>query len=233
MQYSPQEGSVYLVGAMGQLVEFSVPECEVLDVFTACQNPVDIQVALSKPYFYLADAGDSRIVEVRMENNAVSRICPLPSVPTCMTIDQSDDSILVGTLGAPELVATGDYGTISRRTMDKLPMITALGAVPEDTTICAVFRFQEDRVGIIPFFFPPAGVYYHYLGLADLQGSIHRMCLDETGTHAFILSFIGDDSSRLVSYDCVNWVVDNQAVVPGFPLDIDCSDGKVYVLTTE
>ena len=53
-------------------------------------------------------------------------------------------------------------------------------------------------------------------------------------THAFVLSSIGESASRLISYNCSTYTVDQQIDLPGFPLDLKVSeDGIIHALTTE
>ncbi len=51
MEYSPLESSVYIIGVLGQIVELHVPDMEIMDSFSVCETPVDIEVASGKPYF--------------------------------------------------------------------------------------------------------------------------------------------------------------------------------------
>ena len=39
--------------------------------------------------------------------------------------------------------------------------------------------------------------------------------------------------SRLISYDCENYVIDRELEIQGYPLDLRYGDGKIFALTVE
>ena len=230
MEYSPLESSVYIIGALGQIVELHVPDMEIMDSFSVCETPVDIEVASGKPYFYVASSNSCRIYEVRQENNFVSRSCALPSSPTCMAIDHTQDSMLVGTLAETELVSTG-VSVMRRRKMSKFPTILAIESIPGYASIrlCAVFKSLGIMATITSYFAPPL-----YSGPVPLNGDIHYMCTDSAGNYAYVLSYLGDNTSRLVSYNCIGYYIENQIDLQGYPLDLEMYPGStLLVLTAE
>ena len=230
MEYSPLESSVYVIGALGQIVELHVPDMEIMDSFSVCETPVDIEVASGKPYFYVASSSSCRIYEVTQENNLVSRSCALPSSPTCMAIDHTQDSMLVGTLAETELVSTG-VSVMRRRKMSKFPAILAIESIPGYVSIrlCAVFKSPGIMATITSYFAPPL-----YSGSAALDGDIHYMCTDSAGNYAYVLSYLGDNTSRLVSSNGIGYSIENQIDLQGYPLDLEMYPGStLLVLTTE
>jgi hypothetical protein len=234
IEYSSQENTVYLVGRLGNILELDVPGMGLRDMFSVCESPIDIEIADNKPYLYVACSSSDRLMEVRIENNGLSRSCQLEQTPVCMAIDQSEDSILVGTPGAAELVTTGDAGIIRRRAMDRLSRIMAVEAVPGDTVLCSVFdKYTGLRVGIILHYFPPYGVSYLVTGYRQLQGNTPTLCVDQAGSHAFVLTYTEAQSCSLVSYDCHSYTIDSRRELGGFPLDMDCRGGRLFVLTTQ
>ncbi|RKZ06353.1 hypothetical protein DRQ25_14110, partial [Candidatus Fermentibacteria bacterium] len=202
IEYSPTENSVYIIGALGQIVELQVPDMELIDNFSICETPVDIELDadIENPNFYVAAATLPRILEVKKKNNGVSRSCNLPVSPICMAIGQ--DTILVGTLAETEIVSIR-AGVMRRRRMSHFPGILAIETVPTDTTFCAVFDLSTDRVAIILNYFPnivsPSPL---WIGQKSLDGNIHYMCAEPDGSHVYVLSYLGDNTSRLVSYNC-------------------------------
>ncbi len=232
IEYSPSESSVYIIGSLGQIVELNVPDMEFLDSFIICETPVDIEIAPGKPYFYVAGASSCRIYEVRQENNATGRYCTLNSSPTCMAIDHCQDTILVGTLAETELVSTG-VDVMRRRKMDKFPTILAIETIPCYTSIrlCAVFDYYSTGTiaTIIEYFLPPL-----WTGAAPIDGDIHYICADSSGSHTYVLSYLGDNASRLVSYNCSNYDIEGQVDLQGYPLDLEIGPGgTLLVLTAE
>lgn len=235
MEYCQDENSVYIVGALGQIVEISVPEMEFIDCFTICETPVDIEIASGKPFFYVADASLCRIYEVSKENNASGRFCLLESSPTCMAIAQSQDTILVGTLDKVEIVSIVTE-TMFHRTSNQFPVMLAIETIPDDTTFCAVFDYSSTKsiatiLNYITTIFSPTPV---YCGKVNIDGDIHYICADPLGSHAYVLSYLGDNTSRLVSYNCSNYNIESQVDLPGYPLDLEIGpEGTLLILTAE
>ena len=232
IEYSPAENTVYIIGAFGQIVELTVPDMEFLDEFIICEAPVDIEIASMKPYFYVAGANSFKIYEVSKANHLAGRYSTLWYSPTCMAIDQSQDTILVGTLDKTFMVSTGP-GLMSRRMLDYFPMILAVQAISDDTNLCAVFDYSIPTIATIHSYFPPEGGPC-WTGTAPIEGEIHFICTDVFGDYAYVFSYLGDNMSRLVSYNCEDYSIESQVDLEGYPLDLDLSPGgTLLVLTTE
>ncbi|MEN8207610.1 MAG: hypothetical protein ABFR50_00010 [Candidatus Fermentibacteria bacterium] len=238
IEYSFYENSVYIIGALGQILEVSVPDMEVLDAFNVCETPVDIEVSPDPElsFFYVAGATSRRIFELKLASNAVSRSCILPSSPTCMAIPESMDTIMVGTLAETEIVSLVT-ASMKRRRMDHFPGILAIETVPNDTTFCAVFSsYSLNSISTILKFFPnPFSPDPLYTGVVNIEGDIHYMAAAESdGTRIYVLSYMGNNGSRLISYNCVEYFIESQIDLPGYPLDLEISPGgTLLVLTAE
>ncbi len=232
MEYSPTENSVYIIGALGQILELYIPDMEIMDSFSICENPVDIEIGtiLELAYFYVAGATSRKIFEVRLGTNIVSRSSTLPSSPTCMAISQCQDTILIGTMAGTETVSIGE-GMMRHRTM-VIPRIVAIETVPNDTTFCSVF-YRGSTVSLVTIlnYFPNPLV---WTGKVTIAGDIHYMCAESDGSHVYVLSYLGDDISRLVAYNCSDYFIESQIDLPGYPLDLEISPGgTLLVLTAE
>ncbi len=237
IEYSPSESTVYIIGALGQIVELSAPDMEFLHSFSACETPVDIEIASLKPYFYVAGANTCKIYEVSKENNLVGRHCTLASSPTCMAIDQCQDTMLVGTMGEVELVSTG-VDVMRRRLADYFPEILAIETLHDEyneTRLCAVLDYYQTRViAIVLNYWPGFSSNPMLVGLAPIDGEIHYICTDVFGDYAYVLSYLGDNTSRLVCYNCTYGNIEGQVDLQGYPLDLEISPGgTLLVLTTE
>ncbi len=236
IEYSPTESSIYIIGALGQIIELHVPDMDFMDDFSVCETPVDIEIStdIENPNFYIAGATSRRIFEVRKGTNNLSRVCNLYVSPTCMAIEHAQDTILVGTLGATALVSIGGT-TMKRRTMNTFPGILAIEAIPNDTTFCAVFDcFYTEIVTILNYFSSPFNPDPLWTGEVIIDGDTHYMCAESDGSYVYVLSYLGDNVSRLLSYNCTGYIIENQIDLPGYPLDISISPGgTLLVLTTE
>ncbi len=235
MEYSPTESSVYIIGALGQIIEVHAPDMEFMDDFSICETPVDIEFAMDieNPNFYVAGVTSQRLFEVRKQSNALSRSCNLWASPVCMAVH--GDTILVGTLANTGIASIGGTTMVPRQ-MSHFPGILAIEAVPNDTTLCAVFDQSTGTIATIfryfPMYFPPFTPMW--TGTELITGEIHNMCASSDGNHVYVLSYLGDNASRLVSYNCYSYIIESQIDLPGYPLDIEISPGgTLLVLTAE
>lgn len=233
MDYSGYENSVYLIGAFGQIIEMNASTLDISDIFSVCESPVYIEFMENDPYLYVADVSSSMILELRAETNGITRDRTLPSSPVCMAMDHTQDTMLVGTTGIPELVTVGSSGSIYRRTMTKFPGILAIEAVPGDTTLCAVFDAASTILGVVMRYFPPYGGGTLWNSIGSLPGEAHYLAVDELGYMTFVLSYNGNGSSILSGYCLDDHSLIGQVEIPGYPVDLDCGDNMVYALTIE
>ncbi len=236
MEYSPTESSVYIIGAFGQISEFGVPDVQLLDNFSVCETPVDIEIGtqIELPYLYVAGSTSETIYEVRLTSNIVSRSCKLYSSPVCMAIDQAQDTILIGTLGETEIVSIRS-GAMMNRQMPHIPGILAIEPVPDDTVFTAVFDYSSPTLASVLHYFPDMfSGSPMWTGLQGIEGSLYYMVAESDGGYAYVLTYIGDNVSRLFSYNCLSYQIEKQVDFQGYPLDLDiCSGGTLLVLTAQ
>ena len=239
IEYSPSESTVYIIGALGQILELSVPDMEFLHSFSVCETPVDIEIASLKPYFYVAGANTRNIYEVSKDNNLPGRFCTLTASPTCMAIDQCQDTILVGTMGETELVSTGSE-VMRRRIAEYFPEILAIETVPHensDTRLCAVISYGSTvMIVTVLNYFPGFSSDPIMAGHVPIEGDTYHICTDIIGnySYAYVLSYLGDNTSRLICYNTTSYDIESQVDLQGYPLDLEVSPGgTLLVLTTE
>ena len=235
MDHSRYENSVYLIGAFGQIIEFNASTLSISDVFSVCESPVAMEFMENEPYYYVADFSSSRILELRAETNGICRQRTLESSPLCLAMDHTQDTMLVGTTGVPELLSVGSSGLIYRRAMSNWSKITAIEAVPNDTTLCAVSQSSTSgfRISLILRYFPPYGGGTLWETVDLLPGDMHYLAVDTAGQRAFVLSYDGGGSSLLSGYLLEDRSLIGTVDVPGYPMDLDCGDDAVYALTIE
>ncbi len=233
IEYSPTESSIYIIGALGRIIELHVPDMDFMDDFSVCETPVDIEIPMDieNPNFYVAGATLSRILEVKKQNNGLSRICNMTVSPVCMGI--KSDTILVGTLGNTYIVSINGAVMLQRQ-MSLFPGILAIEAIPNNTTLCAVFdQFTATIATVLsyfPMYFPPYTPMW--IGSEAIDGEIHYMCAESDGSYVYVLSYQGDNASRLVSYNCNGYFIEKEIDLPGYPLDIAISPGGTLLVLT-
>ena len=65
-----------------------------------------------------------------------------------------------------------------------------------------------------------------------MAGDIHYMYAESDGSHVYVLSYLGDDISRLVAYNCSDYFIESQIDLQGFPLDLEISSGGTLLALT-
>ncbi len=237
MVYCPIENknSIYIIGALGAIIEIDLPEFSIVDEFSVGPSPVDLLIGNGRPYIYIADAISERVYEVHVITNGWSRMCQMRSSPVCMAADQNLDTILVGTLDGVDLLSTDGAGVIFRRTFKDTPPISAVTTIPQDTVLCAVFNFQSgDMVAVIRGYWPSGGPFRLWYGEVPVEGDTHFICASADGVHAYVLSYLGESVSRLISYNVTTFTVEDELDLPGYPMDLEvAADGYIFALTTE
>ena len=237
MAYSSIEETAYLIGSTGKLLEIDLPECEVLDEFSVCQSAVVLVVPDNSSYIFVVDGPSNRLHQLSIENNYPYTSVPVYFTVNCLEPGQNTDSMLLGTsrgINLVEILAPG----VLRNTIQNEPVpCLALAAVPGDTIFVGVKGYPGDySVGVVDVInslvhIPPLPEYYGQVGIT---GSSHFLSIAQDSTHAFVLSSIGESASRLVSYNCSTYTIDQQIDLQGFPLDLKVSeDGIIFVLTAE
>ncbi len=228
--------SAYLITSLGQIVELSLPECTVKDIFSVCQSPVAIAFAPGIPsYLYVGDGPTRSIIQVSTTTNT-----PLASAESFFNVNCIEpgwfaDTILVGTSDPLTLLEEHGWGSFSLNTaaISGAASAIAIAAIPYDSNFVVV---TPSSVGVLEFFEDPlpGESFGAVLEMVNLEGSSHCMAMGTDWQHAYILSYVGDFTSRLTSYNYVFNEIDQQVDLPGFPFDIKTtSSGYIYVLTSE
>ncbi|MCK5133718.1 MAG: hypothetical protein KAR40_16390 [Candidatus Sabulitectum sp.] len=233
MILSHNTDTAYLIGSQGKIVKFSLPECTVQDIFSVCQSPVALAVTPgSSSYLYVGDGPTNTINQVSTSSNIVLASSDMHFPIKCIAVGQHADSIVVGTSDGIFLVEELGPGNLR-----VVPISSssgpchALDAVPNDSSFVVA---MNSSVGVVRFFEKPGGSSAGVVGSVGIEGILHFVAVGNDWQHAYVLSYIGDNTSRLVSYNYVFFQIDQQVDIPGFPMDLKVSGNNViYVLTHE
>ena len=236
MAFNPDGNSAYLIASNGQIVEISLPDCSLTDVFSVCQSPVTIAVAPGLPsHLYVADGPTNTIHQVSTSNNSILASEESLFNIQCIEAGWVADNILVGTSHKLTLLQEIGPGSIilTSATISGTENTYAIASIPYDSAFVLV---SESGIGVLEFFEDP-GPGAPFASIAhsvELEGSNHFMAIGTDWQHAYVLSYMGDFTSRLTSYNYAFNQIDQQVDIPGFPLDIKTtSSGNIYVLTYE
>ncbi len=233
MTMDQSASSAYLIGAQGKIVQFSLPDCTVQNIFSICQAPVVLAVAAGSPsYLYVGDGPTNTINQISTGSHTVLSSCDLGFSIKSIAVGLFADSIVVGTSRGIFLVE--ELGAGNLRISSLLgPACNSLDDIPNDSSFVAT---TSESVGVLQFYKDPepgnpsAG----FVGEVGIEGIFHFIAAGNDWQHAYVLSYIGDNTSRLTSYNYAFFRIDQQVEIPGFPLDLKVSGNNViYALTYE
>ncbi|MCK5133720.1 MAG: hypothetical protein KAR40_16400 [Candidatus Sabulitectum sp.] len=232
MVFSSLEGTAYLIGSLGIILEINLPDCTVLDEFSVCQSPMKLALGPGSEYLFVADGPSNKIYQVLIGNNKPYDSVSIYYTIKCMEPSQNPDSMLVGTSDGLCLIEILSPSTIRYVVWGLQKAYMALAAVPDDSIFVGVTR---NSVGIfdlfVPLTEPPTPNFY---GGVSIEGNTDFIAMGHDWQHAYVLSYLGDNTSRLVSYNYRFHTISQEVEIPGYPLDLEVSgNGVIYALTTE
>ncbi|MCK5035120.1 MAG: hypothetical protein KAS73_04435 [Candidatus Sabulitectum sp.] len=233
MAMDQSAGIAYLIGANGKIVKFSLPDCIVQDVFGVCQSPVALAIAPGNPsYLYVGDGPTNTINQVSTSSNMALASHDLEYPIKSIAVGLFADSIIVGTSRSTFLVE--ELGVGNLRVIDGAASgCSSIDDIPNDTIYVVT---AGNSVGVLRFYKDPApgDPSAEFLGEVEIEGISHFVAAGNDWQHSYVLSYIGDNTSRLTSYNHAFFRIDQQVEIPGFPLDLKVSGSNViYALTYE
>ncbi len=240
--FSPTENTAYLIGAMGKILELSIPDCEVLDEFSVSQAPVLLAVTSGVPGdLWVVDGPHNTIDRVDIQVNESSKTMNLSSYTIIQSIEPSgyySDSLLVGTshgiykleateYGNTRLVYLARYGSSSSWTgFCSIPHDSNYIAIKNGTTIGELCVYDN-------------GLPYPAVGLSNtsyIEGNGWITAAGNDYINMYALGSLGDGTCRLYRYTYIgpSYGVNGYADFNGYPVDMKISDsGQIYILTVE
>ncbi len=232
--FCEQNNSAYLIGSLGRILEIHLPDCTVLDEFSVCESPIMLAQAPNQDFLFVADGITNRIHQVAIQNNDAYDSVSLFFNIQSMEPDLSSDSMLVATSGGLSIVEILSPTNIRSINYDKLGSFLDIACVPDDSVFVGITDGAH-YVGILDIFveleWPPSPMFY---GTICLEGEGHILAMGQDWQHVYILSYLGDGISRLISYNYLFFTIDQMVEIPGHPLDLGVSgNGVIYVLTSE
>ncbi len=229
MVYCSLKNTAYLIGSQGKILEVSMPQCTVIDEFTVCQSPTKLALGPSSEYLFVADGPSTRVHQVSIDNNQTYDNYKTNYNINCMEPFHNPDSMLVGTSGGLSFIEVLSPMSLRGVYMASGGSYTALAAIPNDSLFVYVTGSSLGTMNPFPPFQPSQK------GTSVLiEGTAHIIAMGQDWQHAYVLSYLGDNTSRLISYNHRFTETPQELDIPGYPLDLKVSgSGVIYVLTTE
>lgn len=244
--YCSKNNSAYLIGAHGNILEISLPDCTVLDEFSVCQAPVKLALASGSRNLFVADGTTSRVFQVTTSNNSVPgsvelffNIHLMEVLP--VTSSQITDSMIVSTTDGLSMVEAWGPGNLRSFYLEKYSNHAFLefAAVPYDSFFVAIYHsISHDYYSVgtyrltVPYVTPPAPPALKFFGQQRISNNVNMLSMGNDNQHAYVLSYLGDNTSRLSAYNYRTYEITREVEIPGYPIDIKVSGGgNIYVLT--
>ena len=235
MVHSPSEGTAYLIGATGKILELSIPECQVLDEFSVCSSPFDLEISMGfHGYLWVADAYSNSIFQVRLSDNKLFGQKEFMDTEVIQCIDAlwASDTLIVGTSSlAYRVWNPGSGGLVRTFLADVAGSFQSLDAIWSTDCMIAV---KDNLLGVLkPFSFYTVPPEPSFTREVCIEGSLHEAGYAGDSQHGFALGYLGDMTCRLWKYYYVgSGEILFSEEIPGYPLDLKVSGGgDIYVLS--
>ncbi len=227
---TPKPGSIYIVGAAGKIIEVSLQTNSVIDEFEAGPMPNALCASPTSQKFYVSDGSDRQIREIDPVNNTVLRTSsPLNSVPVSITIESFLNDYLLA-------ASSSEEGSVERVTLSTFYVNPiSLGSSSSDITaapaesIWAVVHpewFAENgSVSICSNYSAPE------IFSVPVAGHPTNICSIPGSTLFYVLSYLGDGTSRIAAINYFTKEIIAEIDIPGFPWDITSHANGEYILT--
>lgn len=229
MVYCSLKNTAYLISSLGKILEVSLPECTVIDEFMVCQSPTKLALGPGSEYLFVADGPSTRVHQVSIDNNQAYDNYKTFYNINCMEPFNNPDSMLVGTSDGLSFIEILSPLSLRGFALASGGSTTALAAIPNDSLFVYVTGSSLGTMNPFPPFQP-----FQKGNSVFIEGAAHIIAMGQDWQHAYVLSYLGDNTSRLLSYNYRFSETPRELDIPGFPLDLKVSgSGAIYVLTTE
>jgi hypothetical protein len=225
---STVNGTAYIIGAMGTILEVSMQDCTVIDEFSVCQSPVMLALGNESENLFVADGPSSRIYQVGIVNNTAHDNVPLYFNINDMEPFQNPDSMLVATSGRIFLISVLSPSDICCRMIAKgCSGFRKFSLTREDLSFVAI---KDHTLGVFGY----NGLAFEFSPIATIGGDSHLLEIDPDREYAYVLSYTGENTSRFSVYNYVLHTFEMKVDIPGYPLDLEISGaGNIYLLTAD
>jgi len=169
---------------------------------------------------FVADGPSSRIYQVGILNNTAH--------DHVSVYFKNPDSMLVATSGRIFLISVLSPSDICCRMIAKgCSGFRKFSLTREDLSFVAI---KDHTLGVFGY----NGLAFEFSPIATIGGDSHLLEIDPDREYAYVLSYTGENTSRLSAYNYVSRTFEMEVDIPGQPLDLEISDtGIIYLLTTD
>ena len=231
MAYIPMTNSVYIIGALGTILEVDMDEYAVTDDFTAGSSPAFITPSRSFDHVYVTDPLNNKVHAVRTINNTVQKTWLLAHTPTVMLDNtRGSDTLLISTNDPSGIayVQPGDFSSPGRKvTLPPASDIARSEFLDLMFTAHPRYGYPSGAVSVIDSLFPAFSV----SDTITVPGNPALLATNNDGLHLFILATGDSDGCTLYSYHLTQSALVNSVELPGTPVDMILAGNRLVILT--
>lgn len=243
--HSPTENTAYLTGAQGKILELSIPDFSVVDEFSVCEVPSELEITTGNPgYLWVVDGMHNTIDQVDLnvhESYYTMHVIESSPIKAIEASSYYDDTYIFGTPNSIHAVQVLGPGSIRRRIEKDLygrPWLSFC-SIPNDSNYIGITGTSSQcQLGEVCmhdstmywFVDEPPRFYYN----SSVTGSDWITAPGNDNYHMYALGYYGEGFSRLYRYTYIgpSYGINGTIDIPGYPLDLKVSDtGVIYILT--
>lgn len=230
MAYIPMTNSVYVIGALGTILEVDIDDCAVSDEFTAGSSPAFMTPSRGFDFVYVTDPLLNKVHAVRTTSNTIHKSWLFTSTPTVMCAStMGNDTLLIST-NDPRGVAfiqPADFSSPAR----KVDLAPASDIARSDFlnllfTAHPRYGYPTGTVSIIDSLFP-----FSVRNTVTIPGNPSFVTTHNDGLHLLILSTGESGGCTLYSYHLAQSAFVNNVDLPGTPVDMIMAGNRLVILT--
>ena len=240
MAYNPLRESLYVNGSTGNILEISIPDCQVTGEFAVCASPVLMEVTSGTPgYLWVVDGVENSISQVHLETSGYCGSLSYPEISQIRDIAASvyNDSLLIGTSKGFFCLSSSHPGVFRSAYIVGFDKACAsLISIPGDSNFVAVLDWNGMKIGEMwaytdsTFLFPPPRFY----NSETVDGNLFITASGTDSSAVYLLAGGCDYGTVLSIYTTgEDYGIHQSVEVPGEPLDVKEYNGVIYALTYE
>jgi hypothetical protein len=231
MTHIPMTNSVYIIGALGTILEVDIDEYTVTDDFPVGSSPAFITPSRGFDFVYITDPSVNKVYAVRTTSNSVQKTWLFARTPTVMcTCTMGTDTLLISTNDSKGVayIQPMDFSSPAR----KVDLAAAADIARSDflNLMFAAhprYGYPTGTVSVIDSLFPAFSV----RNTVTVPGNPAFVTAHNDGLHLLILSTGDSGSCTLYSYHLTQSVPLNQLELPGTPVDMIMAGDRLVILT--
>ncbi len=230
MAWIPGKNTVYVIGALGNILEVQPSTGLVIDEITAGSSPTCMVPSRNVDFVYVTDPLNNKVHAIRTSTNAVLKTWLLQGTPTVMcTSAFGSDTLLISTNDSKNVayIQPADFGSLARKV--NLPPASDLNASDSLELLFAAhpgYGYSSGSVSVIDSLFP-----FSIRNTISVPGNPTYLEVNDNQMNLFILSSTESGDCTLYCYGLSQSILLDSIDLPGTPVDMVMAGNRLVILT--